>query len=1135
MVRLRTANAPTGRCCSRVTLSRARCQTRRPVLSVGWRLSASVTATFVFTDLVDSTATAARLGPEAAEELRQAHFRLLRSAVTASGGTEVKNLGDGLMVMYSSPSRALSGAVGMQQAIEHHNRSGPEPLGVRIGVSAGEAVEEDDDYFGDPVVEAARLCASAAGGQILAADLVRLMVGRHATQTFVAVGPLALKGIPEPVDAVEVLWEPATMSGSVPLPGRLVGAAADALFGFFGRGPELAGLEEARKRAHSAQRCQAVFVAGEAGMGKTALAAQFARRAHGEGAVVLFGHADEDLGVAYQPWIEALTGLVRFGDPSFISGLRGAQRAALARLVPEVGFDAERVADPETERMLLLEGATEFLAAASQQSAVVVMLDDLHWADAASLQLLRHVIGSTKPMNVTIVCTYRDTDLSRGDPLTKLLADMHREATVTRMALGGLDDVEVVELMAAAAGHDLDAEGVGLAHAVRRETDGNPFFTAEILRHLGETGGIVLGDDGRWTTTGDLDELSLPSSVRDVVGRRVERLGDEALRVLCLAAVIGREFDISFLAQLADADEDPLLDLMDAAVSAAVLVESGTANRYRFAHALIQHSLYDEVSPARRQRTHQRIAETLETEATIESAATLAELAHHWVAATRPADLDKALDYVRRAGDAARDALAPDDAIRWYQQALDLVEQSTTPDELERAGLLAALGTVQWRAGHQEYRDSLLQAAALALQLGDSDILVHAALGFALGSVDQSGDDEARPVIEAALDRIGNDATPNRARLLAARAGTHDGALQWQTRRELSLQAIDVARATGDEATFIEVADATLLVVSTPDRRDQVIDDLERMVAMADRIGDPVPRARLRFHMMWARYQQADIAGTDTVLTEIEGLAEMVGLPWERWQLALLVTGRLLLGGHSDQAETANNEALELGLAANAPDAFGAFGGILYVIRQHQGQLDEIADLLIDSARNNPSIAVLRAAVPAMLCELGRIDEAHERLTAEAAGDFDFPYDQTWLASMSNLADTAATTGDQKVAQTLLERLAPFAHHIVSPSAALVRGAIARPLARAATLLGDYDRAEEWFAIGHDIHARLDAPFWTARGQLDHADLCLARRADGDIERARELATTAAATAAEYGCAGLTKRAAMMVADMAGR
>src|SRR4051794_22140570 len=315
-------------------------------------------ATFVFTDLVDSTATAARLGPEAAEELRQTHFRLLRGAVAASGGTEVKNLGDGLMVMYSSPSRALSGAVGMAQAIDHHNRSADEPLGVRIGISVGEAVEEDGDYFGDPVVEAARLCAAAEGGQILAADVVRALVGRHATQTFVELGPLELKGLPEPVETVEVVWEPAAVAGSVPLPGRLVGAASNGLFGFFGRSVELEAFDEARKRSRTSEQCQAVFVAGEAGMGKTSLVAQATRDAHADGTVVLFGHSDEDLAVAYQPWIEVTSAIVRHIAPEVFADVRSAQRGALARLVPDIGGTRDPVGDPDTERLLLLEASS---------------------------------------------------------------------------------------------------------------------------------------------------------------------------------------------------------------------------------------------------------------------------------------------------------------------------------------------------------------------------------------------------------------------------------------------------------------------------------------------------------------------------------------------------------------------------------------------------------------------------------------------------------------------------------------------------------------------------------------------------------------------------------------------------------
>jgi tetratricopeptide (TPR) repeat protein len=164
-----------------------------------------------------------------------------------------------------------------------------------------------------------------------------------------------------------------------------------------------------------------------------------------------------------------------------------------------------------------------------------------------------------------------------------------------------------------------------------------------------------------------------------------------------------------------------------------------------------------------------------------------------------------------------------------------------------------------------------------------------------------------------------------------------------------------------------------------------------------------------------------------------------------------------------------------------------------------------------------------------LLHELGRTGDAQERFAAEVATDFEFPYDSAWLDGMENLLDAATRIGDSAAARVLIDRVGPFATQVISAAPALVKGAIARPLAAAATVTGDYDQAEEWFATAHDIHQRLEAPFWMALGQLDHADLCLARRADGDLDRARELATTAAATAAEYSCAGLTKRAEQLL------
>ena len=394
------------------------------------------------------------------------------------------------------------------------------------------------------------------------------------------------------------------------------------------------------------------------------------------------------------------------------------------------------------------------------------------------------------------------------------------------------------------------------------------------------------------------------------------------------------------------------------------------------------------------------------------------------------------------------------------------------------------------------------------------------------------GDDDVKRVVQAALDRVGPDPTPTRARLLAALAAAHDASSEWQTRRDLSIQALDDARHSGDDAAVVQVIDTTLAAVATPDRLGDTIADLEQAVAIADRIADPVLQARTRYQLVWARYQESDIAGSNRLCAEMEAITERVGLPQLRWHAALALTGQLLLAGHADDAEAANELAFDLGTAAGRPEAPGVFGGNLYVIRFHQGRLDEIADFFLDVARDNPSIAALRAAIPAMLCEVGRIDEATEYLAVEAAAEFEFPYDSTWLNIMRDVLDAVVTTENRRAARALVDRVEPFAAHVVAPSSTIVQGAIARPLARAATLLGDYDQAEEWFAIAHDIHTRLQAPFWTALGQLDHADLCLARRADDDLDRARQLVTTAAATAAEYGCAGLTRRAEAILADL---
>jgi class 3 adenylate cyclase len=257
---------------------------------------ASVTVSVVFTDLVGSTELSARLGPDDAEVLRQTLFSLLRAGVAAWGGREVKNLGDGLMVVFPSVRAALDGAVSMQQAVEGHNRSGGEALAVRVGLAHGDTTPEDGDFFGEPVVVAARLCAVARGGQILASDVVRVLAGPRGAHRFSPVGEFVLKGIEGPVAAVEVGWEPlADPLGRVGFPARLASAAPED--GFVGRAAQLEVLAEAFKAAAAGKGRQIVLVSGEPGIGKTTLSAAAAGAAYALGACVLYGRCDEELAI----------------------------------------------------------------------------------------------------------------------------------------------------------------------------------------------------------------------------------------------------------------------------------------------------------------------------------------------------------------------------------------------------------------------------------------------------------------------------------------------------------------------------------------------------------------------------------------------------------------------------------------------------------------------------------------------------------------------------------------------------------------------------------------------------------------------------------------------------------------------
>jgi tetratricopeptide (TPR) repeat protein len=1064
------------------------------------------------------------MGENAAEELRHGHDALVAGAVEENRGHVVKNLGDGIMATFAGASDAVGAAVAIQQAIGRHNRSRAAALEVRIGISAGDVVFEGDDCFGTPVIEAARLCGVAEGGQILASETVRWLA-RSSEETFTPIGTLELKGLPEPVPAVQVDWEPFPES-SVPLPPFLTDIGRI----FVGRDGELQRLGQLWKEATTGE-LRVALLAGEPGVGKTRLAAELARSAHDGGATVLAGRCDEDLGVPYQPFVEALRHFVDHA-PLVTSGL-GRYGGELARLVPELtervpGLAAPLRSDPETERYRLFDAVAAWLAVAAAEEPLLLVLDDLQWAAKPTLLLLRHVVRAGGG-RVLVLGTYRDTELTHDDPLVELVADLRRQGRVERLSLGGLDDVGVRAFVEQAAGRTLDEDGLALARTIYEETEGNPFFVREVLRHLAETGGVERRQ-GAWTTRLPADQLAIPEGVRDVVGRRLSRLSDDANQALRIAAVVGAEFELGVVRAAGDLDEETLLAAVEEA-AAARLVTEVSATRFRFAHALVRATLYESLTAARQVMLHREAAEAIETIHHGSLDDHVSALAYHWARASAPVtDTTKAVGYARRAGDRALAQLAHDEAAAYYRSALDFLDAAGNPDEdARRLELLVSLGEAQGPAGDPGFRGTLLEAARLARDRGDADALARAALANRRGGLSILGpvgvvDAERVETLEAALSTLPPGDSPNRARLLAALGQELLYAGDRDRRVHLSQEATDMARRLGEPATLAHVLLERFFTISAPSTLYQRLDDSAELLSLAEALSDPSMTAQALLIHVRNNAEAGRFDEADRHLEAAERLVAELGQPTLRWLVGNSRTVRVLLAGDLAEGERLVHANFELGEATAQFDAPAFFAAHLFQLRFAQGRLGELEGRIAQAVAAHPGIPFFQAYLPLLLCESGRSDEARVPYERLAGADFAaLPVDNLWIQTMPACALVCTHLGDRPRASVLYDLLAPYGEQFVFAYGG-AWGAVAHYLGLLAATLDRFDEGEARFAAAVETYERNGMPTWLARTRCDWAAMLSRQGEPGDAARARDLLNQALATARELGLASVERR-----------
>ena len=1069
------------------------------------------TAIVLFTDLVGSTELRSRLGEDAAEELRHRHDALVVDAVKGSRGTAVKNLGDGIMATFAGASDAVRAAVAIQQAIGRHNHAGAAALEVRIGISAGDVVFEEGDCFGTPVIEAARLCGAAQGGQILASELVRGLA--HAgEETFTPVGSLELKGLTKPLPTVQVDWEPIALS-SVPLPTFLTDIGRI----FVGRDVELDRLGQLWKEA-AAGELRVAFLAGEPGIGKTRLAAELARRVHDEGATVLAGRCDEDLGVPYQPFVEALRHFV-----DHASGLEerlGRYGGELARLVPELterlpGLPPPLRSDPEMERYRLFDAVAAWLTATSSEELLLLVLDDLQWAAKPTLMLLRHVVAAAGG-RILVLGTYRDTELTHDHPLLELVPDLRRQVGVDRLSLTGLDDTGVAALVQQASGRALDEPNLALARAVYEETEGNPFFVREVLRHLAETGAIERRE-GRWTTRLPVDQLGIPEGIRDVVGRRLARLSGDTNQTLRVAAVVGPEFELGVVQAAGGLSEETLLAAIEEAADARVVTEV-SATRFRFAHALVRATLYESLNTARQVALHRKTAEAIE--AIHESALDdhLPALAHHWAKASAPVtDTTRAVEYARRAGDQALAQLAHDEAANYYRSGLDLLDAGgALPSDPRRVELLIGRGEAQRRANDPGYRDTLLEAARLAREIGDASGLARAALANTLGHM-WTGvllvDNDRVEVLEAAIAAVGESDLPVRAHLMA----TLGLELAWQPdhhrRFELSAEAFRIARSLDDPQPLANVLLARDYTITSPENPRERFAATTELLSIAERLGDPVLASRALSLRFRAAMEVAQVPEAERCVAQNRALVADLGQPMLTWaalhhQAALSV---LHCDLDTDKAILAAREF------APTPQELWPLTNAI-PLRTAQGRAQELEEGLRLFAERTQSF-FFQSIYGYVLAESGQLAAAARLFDEFAAQDFAHPFhNAAWLQFATNCAYLCSRLQRPDHVPGLRRKLEPFADQlIVTGFAGYVGGSVAHYLGMLVTTIGDWSDAEAHFAAAAATHERIGAPGWLARTRVEWARMLLAEGESKNVERAHDLLGQARAAASQFG------------------
>lgn len=890
---------------------------------------------------------------------------------------------------------------------------------------------------------------------------------------------------------------------------------------FVGREDALARLELAFAGAADGHGAVAI-VSGAAGIGKTRLVEHFAALAGARGARVLFARSRAEEGVPpFWLWVQILRRLLEGEGARTLLREAAARSIELAELLPELASakterGGPRSNDSERSRFLLFDAVSRALARASRSRPLLIVLEDLQSADPPSLRLLEHLAFEAASEPILVLASVREEFRERGHPLDRTLGVLRQQERTVELALAGFSRREVGSLLERQLGRAAPSDLISELFA---RTEGVPLFLREAIRLLSERG--VLEQPEKIPRSG----IALPGRALDLIRRALDALSDPATSLVGGAAVLGREFTLAAAAEVADLERDKALDLVDEAARAGVLEASPhEAASWSFTHALFHEAAYARLAAGERVRLHLRAAQRLERDHEGDVGGVIAELAHHHHRALAVGDPERAFACAQRAAEQAAQLRAWEQAAQHYEQAVAALTHVRRPDPERRLGVLLALGETCRLSGERtRRREVLAQAMTLARELGRTEDLARAAIGFSDLQDWGVRDDAARAAVTEALAAVGDSPGSARGRLLT-RLAYFDVRSAHEAAQASAREATELARRERDPEALQDALYVLHFALGGPDHtaeREQLGEEIVQ-VASDSRSGDRALISLL--DLASDRVMLGDAAGARAFRARADAISGEHPPPAMRWNKGVYDTGIALLEGRFDEAAALTRDTFVLGRRVEHPYARAVFNGHRVLLARERG--DAAAVLAIFEPAIGATVGPqhwVQAMVARARLALGREDEARALFASLARERFaDIPRNLRWTGTLVELAVLCAELGDGACAKSLQDLLTPVEHqHGVMPMAICYGGPVRYALARLCETLGRGDDAAALYEDARAAASALGARPMQARVALQ-LGLRLAAR---DRRRAMLLLEESARLASELGMAGVAANA----------